>query len=255
MKMKVMVPLKRVIDHQVRVRVKADGSGVDTVGVKMSINPFDEVAVEQAVRWKAQGLVSEVLVVAIGSAVTQDVLRTGLAMGADSATLIDTDTPPSPLDEARLLAELARREGVGLVLCGKQAIDDDLGSLAPMLAALLDWPQAVSVNAATLAADGIEVGCDGDLGSERLALSLPAVLGVDLRLCDPRMINLPAIMKARKAPVRTLPAAELGVSPSTPCEVRHWAEPPPRAAGQRVPDTATLLGRLQALVQPLERAA
>jgi electron transfer flavoprotein beta subunit len=253
--MKVLVPIKRVIDHQVRVRVKSDGSGVDTVGVKMSINPFDEVAVEQAVRWKAQGLVSEVLVVAMGATVTQDVLRTALAMGADAAVLIETPVSPSPLDEGRLLAELARREGVGLVLCGKQAIDDDLGSLAPTLAALLDWPQAMSVNAATFTAEGLEVVCDGDQGSERLALSLPAVLGVDLRLCDPRMISLPAMMKARKATVRTLAATDLGVALSSQCEVVCWAEPPPRAPGRKVADTATLLGYLQTLTSHKEHTA
>lgn len=247
--MHILVPVQRVVDHNVKVRVKSDGSGVDTAGVKMSINPFDEVAVEQAVRLREQKVATRVTVVAVGAAVTQDVLRTGLAMGADAAILVDTaGATPDPLGLATLLKALVEREQVQLVLCGKQAIDDDLGALAPMLAALLDWPQAISVNRLNMGEGGeLQLGCDADAGLEQWVLPLPAVLSVDLRLCDPRSITLPNMMKARKAPITTLPAAELALLPGATSTVLAVAEPPARSAGVRVSDVAALIEHLRRL--------
>lgn len=248
MAMHILVPLQRVIDHNVKVRVKSDGSGVDTAGVKMSINPFDEVAVEQAVRLREQKVASKVTVVACGTAITQDVLRTGLAMGADAAVLVDTaGATLDSLGLATLVQAVAERENAQLVLCGKQAIDDDLGSLAPMLGALLDWPQAISVN--RLAVDGtqLQVSCDADSGLEQWQLPLPAVLSVDLRLCDPRSITLPNMMKAKKAAITTWPAAELASLQPARATVLSVAEPPTRSGGLRVHDVAALLEHLQRL--------
>lgn len=245
--MHILVPVKRVIDHNVKVRVKSDGSGVEAAGVKMSINPFDEVAVEQAVRLKEQGVASKVTAVACGSATSQDVLRAALAMGADAAVLIETGDALEPQATARLLRALIARDGADLVLCGKQDIDDDLGATAPMLAALLDWPQAVSVNRLQAAAGELQLWCDADAGSQQLAVDLPAVLGVDLRLCDPRNITLPAMMRAKKAPITTLAAAELG--DAAPATVRQLqvAEPAARAPGIKLDSLAALIERLRAL--------
>lgn len=248
--MHILVPVKRVVDANVKVRVKADGSGVDTTGVKMSMNPFDEVALEQAVRLREKGLASKVTVVTCGPAMAQDVLRTGIAMGADAAVLVDTGAAPAALDSlgvARVLAALVQREQIGLVLCGKQAIDDDLGAAGPMLAALLDWPQAISVN--RLALEGAEalVSCDSDRGLEQLALPLPAVLSVDLRLCDPRTISLPNMMKAKKAAITTLALAELGDAGEARSAVLSVAEPAARQGGVRVADVNALVEHLKRL--------
>ncbi len=246
--MHILVPVKRVVDHNVKVRVKSDGSGVDTAGVKMSINPFDEVALEQALRLRDQGLASQVTVVTCGGAVSQDVLRTGLAMGANAAVLIDTGTTaPDPLAVAGLLKALVKREGVGLVLCGKQAIDDDLGATGPMLAGLLDWPQAISVNRLALSDGTLQLGCDGDGGLEQLSVPLPAVLSVDLRLCDARSITLPNMMKAKKATITTLPAASLAPERAPQAVTVSVTEPPARPAGQRVASVAALIAHLQQL--------
>lgn len=243
--MQVLVPVKRVVDHNVKVRVKTDGSGVDTAGVKMSINPFDEVALEQAIRLREKGLASKVTVVAVGAAVAQDVLRTGLAMGADAAVLIDpADALLDPLAVARLLKGLVEREQIGLVLCGKQAIDDDLGATGPMLAALLDWPQAISVNSLTLEAGALQASCDGDRGLEQWQLSVPAVLTVDLRLCDPRSITLPNMMKAKKASITTLAAADLAAIEAPRARVTTVSEPPARTPGVKVPDVNALVEQL-----------
>lgn len=248
--MHVLVFVKRVVDHNVKVRVRADGSGVDTTGLKMSMNPFDEVAVEQAVRLRQAGLATKVTAVACGPAITQDVLRTALAMGADQAVLLDPGTGSGEgpaLIEA--LAALVRREGADLVLCGKQAIDDDLGDTVPMLAALLDWPQALSVNRLERSGDGLTVDCDGDQGQEQWQLPLPAVLGVDLRLCDPRAISLPNMMKAKKAAITTVPLAELADTGALAPRfaVTGCATPPARAPGQRVDSLPQLLERLRQL--------
>lgn len=248
--MHVLVFVKRVVDHNVKVRVRADGSGVDTTGLKMSMNPFDEVAVEQAVRLRQAGLATKVTAVACGPAVTQDVLRTALAMGADQAVLLDPGSASAEgpaLIEA--LAALVRRESADLVLCGKQAIDDDLGDTVPMLAALLDWPQALSVNRLERSGDGLTVDCDGDQGLEQWQLPLPAVLGVDLRLCDPRAISLPNMMKAKKAAITTVPLAELADTAALAPRfaVTGCATPPARAPGQRVDSLPQLLERLRQL--------
>jgi electron transfer flavoprotein beta subunit len=246
--MHILVPVQRVVDHNVKVRVKSDGSGVDTAGVKMSINPFDEVAVEQAVRLREQGVATKVTVVACGAAITQDVLRTGLAMGADAALLVDTaGAVPDALGLATLLKAVVAREGAQLVLCGKQAIDDDLGALGPMLAALLDWPQAISVNRLQVEGGALQLSCDADAGQEQWQLPLPAVLSVDLRLCDARSITLPNMMKAKKAAITTLPAAELAPLPAATATVLSVAEPPARAGGVKVTDVAALIDHLQRL--------
>lgn len=246
--MHILVPVQRVVDHNVKVRVKSDGSGVDTAGVKMSINPFDEVAVEQAVRLREQGVATKVTVVACGAAITQDVLRTGLAMGADAALLIDTaGAVPDALGLATLLKAVVAREGAQLVMCGKQAIDDDLGALGPMLAALLDWPQAISVNRLQVEGGALQLSCDADAGQEQWQLPLPAVLSVDLRLCDARSITLPNMMKAKKAAITTLPAADLALLPAATTTVLSVAEPPPRAGGIKVADVAALIDHLQRL--------
>lgn len=246
--MHVLVPVKRVIDPNVKVRVRSDGSCVDTDGVKMSNNPFDEVAVEQAVRLREHGVASRVTVVAIGAGVVQDVLRTAMAMGVDAALLVETDgVPLDPLATARLLRACVEREAADLVLCGKQDIDDDLGATAPMLAALLDWPQAVSVNQLQVSADRLELACDADQGTLRLALPLPAVVSVDLRLCEPRHITLPAMMRARKAPITALAAADL--APVSPPTVRtlQVRDQPARAPGIRLDSVPALVERLRSL--------
>lgn len=246
--MHILVPVKRVVDYNVKVRVRSDGSGVDTTGLKMSLNPFDEVAVEQAVRLRQAGQASRVTVVGCGAAVAQDVLRTALAMGADAAILLDPGSSEGHAPAlAEALSQLVRREGVDLVLCGKQAIDDDLGDLAPMLAARLDWPQAMSVNRLEAVDGGLRVHCDGDLGLEQWRLPLPAVLGVDLRLCDPRAISLPNMMKAKKAPITTLALDELAAGQAARFRIVRCATPPARAAGVRVDGIAPLLDRLRGL--------
>ena len=245
--MHILVLVKRVVDHNVKVRVKSDGSAVETAGVKMSINPFDEVALEQAVRLKEQGLASRVTAVTCGAPIAQDVLRTALAMGADAAILVDTSEALDPLGEARLFSALAQQENAGLVLCGKQAIDDDLGATGPMLAALLDWPQAVAVNRLALEAGELHVSTDADVGAEQLALSLPAVLSVDLRLCDPRNISLPAMMRAKKASISTVAAASLTESGQPWVQLLAVAEPAARAPGTRLDGLPALIDRLRAL--------
>lgn len=246
--MHILVPIKRVVDHNVNVRVKRDGSGVDTSGVKMSINPFDEVALEQAIRLKEQGLASKVTAVTCGSAIAQDVLRAAYAMGADHAVLIDCDDAHvGPLNVARWLRALVQREGVDLVLCGKQAIDDDLGAAGPMLAALLDWSQAVSVNQLHLHGRELSVACDAEGGIHHLGLSLPAVLSADLRLCDPRHITLPALMRAKKAAIETISATDLAACSAPPVRQLAVSEPPARPAGIRVDSLPALVECLRSM--------
>ncbi|WP_028310915.1 electron transfer flavoprotein subunit beta/FixA family protein [Derxia gummosa] len=251
--MHILVPVKRVIDYNVKVRCKSDGSGVETAGVKMSANPFDEVAVEQAVRLREQGIAKKVTVVAFGPAVVADVLRNAIALGADAAIRVETDGNPDPVAEARLLKAIVEREAADLVLCGKQAIDDDLGSTGPMLAGLLGWPQAVSVNGLAIDGGSAKVSCDGDAGIDRFELELPAVLSVDLRLCDPRNITLPAMMKAKKAPIAALIASDLGGSAAVRSDVVRVSEPAARQPGVRVASTDELIARLREL--PALRAA
>ncbi len=243
--MKVLVPVKRVVDHNVKIRVKSDGSGVETAGVKFSMNPFDEIAVEEAVRMKESGTAAEVVAVSVGPAAAQETLRTALAMGADRAILVAADGGLEPLAVAKALKALVEKEGPGLVILGKQAIDDDCNQTGQMLAALLGWPQGTF--ASRLAVDGgaLTVTREIDGGLETLSLSLPAVVTADLRLNEPRYASLPNIMKAKKKPLETLSPDSLGVDLAPRLTTLKVTEPPSRKAGVRVPDVAALVERLK----------
>jgi electron transfer flavoprotein beta subunit len=242
--MKVLVAVKRVVDHHVKVRVLVDGSDVDVASAKMSVNPFDEIAVEEAVRLREAGLASEVLVVSCGVAACQDTLRAALAMGADRAVRVETDVALQPLAVARLLHALCLREQPGLVICGKQAIDDDAAQTGQMLAALLGWPQATNASRVTLTGGRVEVECGIDGGTEVLSLSLPAVLTTDLRLNEPRYASLPGMMKAKKKPLDTVTPAQLGVDVTPGLRTVRVAEPPVRVPGVRVASVEQLLACL-----------
>jgi len=243
--MKILVPVKRVIDYNVKVRVKADGSGVETANVKMSMNPFDEIAVEAAVRLQEAGVASEVVVVSIGTAQSQETIRAALAMGADRGVLVETDVAPEPLAVARLLAELVGREQPGLVILGKQAIDDDANQTGQMLAALLDWPQGTFISGLDVADGEATVVREIDGGLETLALTLPAVLSVDLRLNEPRYAKLPNIMKAKKKPLETVTPEALGVDVTPRLETLKVSEPPKRSGGVLVNSVDELVDRLR----------
>jgi electron transfer flavoprotein beta subunit len=243
--MKALIAVKRVIDYNVKARVKSDGSGIDLAGVKMSMNPFDEIAVEEAVRLKEAGVVSEVVAVSIGVAACQETLRTAMALGADRGVLIDTAAELEPLHVAKLLHALVGREQPQLVFLGKQAIDDDAGQTGQMLAALLRWPQATCASKVSVAGTGVEVTREVDGGLETLALDLPAVVTVDLRLNSPRYATLPNIMKAKKKPLEMLAAASLGVDLAPRTQLLKVSEPKARAGGAKVPDVATLLNKLK----------
>jgi electron transfer flavoprotein beta subunit len=241
---KVLVGLKRVVDYNVRVRVRSDGSGVETDGVKMSINPFDEIALEEALRIKERGDASEVIVVSIGSSESQQQLRTGLAMGADRAILIEADSPVDPLTGARALLEITSREGAELVILGKQAIDDDNSQIGQMLAALWDRPQATFASGLELTGDTARVTREVDAGLEIVDVDLPAVVTVDLRLNEPRYVKLPDIMKAKKKPLDQVPLADLSL-PESPAIAETGFEPPaPREKGILVEDVAGLVSAL-----------
>ena len=243
--MKVLVAVKRVIDYNVRVRVKPDGSGVDLASVKMSMNPFDEIAVEEAVRLKEKGVASEVVVVFIGPAQAQETLRAALAMGADRAILVKADACPEPLAVAKLLKALTEAEAPGLVLLGKQAIDDDSNQTGQMLAALLGWPQATFASKLALAGDRIEVQREVDHGLQTLSLALPAIVTTDLRLNEPRYASLPNIMKAKKKPLSERPADSFGLDLAPRLEVLRTEEPAARQAGVRVSSVQELVARLR----------
>ena len=243
--MKALVAVKRVIDYNVKARVKSDGTGMDLSGVKMSMNPFDEIALEEAVRCKEAGLVTEVVAVSIGAAACQETLRTAMAIGADRAVLIETTTELEPLHVAKLLKALAAREQPQLVFLGKQAIDDDAGQTGQMLAALLRWPQATFASKVELSASGVQVTRELDGGLETLALALPAVVTVDLRLNSPRYVTLPNIMKAKKKPLEVIAAATLGVDLAPRTRVLEVTEPKARAGGVKVADVAALLDKLK----------
>jgi electron transfer flavoprotein beta subunit len=243
--MKALVAVKRVIDYNVKARVKSDGSGVDLAGVKMSMNPFDEIAVEEAVRLKEAGVVSEVVAVSIGVPACQETLRTAMALGADRAVLIETTADIEPLHVAKLLKALVEQEQPQLVFLGKQAIDDDAGQTGQMLAALLHWPQATFASKVAMAGGGVEVTREVDGGLETLALELPAVVTVDLRLNSPRYATLPNIMKAKKKPLQTLAAASLGVDLAPRTQVLKVSESKARAGGVKVPDVAALVNKLK----------
>ncbi|MDH5228023.1 MAG: electron transfer flavoprotein subunit beta/FixA family protein [Gammaproteobacteria bacterium] len=240
-----MVGVKRVVDYNVRIRVKPDNTGVITDGVKMSINPFDEIALEQALRIKEQGLADEVLAVSIGPADTQQQLRTALAMGADRAILVQTDAQMAPLSIAKIFHKIAEAEQPFLTLLGKQAIDEDNGQTAQMLAALLDRPQAVSCSKVDIADGKATVTREVDSGLETLEIDLPAVLSVDLRLNEPRYVKLPDIMKAKKKPLDTKSAADYGVAEGAAFKTVKVEPPPSRQKGIMVKDVAELVGVLK----------
>jgi electron transfer flavoprotein beta subunit len=243
--MKVLVPVKRVIDFNVAVRVKSDRTGVETANVKMSINPFDEIAVEEAVRLKEKGKVSEIVAVSIGPAGAQETLRTALAMGADRAIWVRHEAELEPLAVAKILKALCLEEQPGLVILGKQAIDDDCNQVGQMLAALLSWPQGTF--AAKLEIDGgdIAVTREVDGGLQSVTLKLPAVVTTDLRLNEPRYASLPNIMKARKKPIAEKTVADYGVDPTPRLKVLEVREPDKRRAGTRVASVAELVGKLR----------
>jgi len=243
--MKILVPVKRVVDYNVKIRVKADGSDVETANVKMSMNPFDEIAVEEAVRLKEAGHADEVLAVTMGGSACQDVLRTALAMGADRAMLLETDAELQPLSVARLLRALVERESPRMVILGKQAIDDDAGQTGQVLAALLGWAQGTFASEVKLDGDGLLVTREIDGGLETLALTLPAVITADLRLNEPRFAKLPAIMKAKKKPLETVTPEELGIAIEQRLKVLEVAEPPEREGGIRVGSVEELVEKLK----------
>ena len=243
--MKALVAVKRVIDYNVKARVKSDGSGVDLANVKMSMNPFDEIAVEEAVRLKESGVVTEVVVVSCGVAQCQETLRTALAIGADRAILVETDIELQPLAVAKLLKALADREQPQLVILGKQAIDDDANQTGQMLAALADWPQATFASKLEVVDGRALVKREVDGGLETLSLSLPAVVTTDLRLNEPRYVTLPNIMKAKKKVLETVTPADLGVEVTPRLKTLRVSEPVKRSAGIKVPDVATLLDKLK----------
>lgn len=243
--MKVLVPVKRVVDYNVKVRVKSDGSGVDIANVKMSMNPFDEIAVEEAVRLKEKGIVSEVIAVSCGVAQCQETLRTAMAIGADRAILVETEQELQPLAVAKLLKALVDKEQPQLVILGKQAIDDDCNQTGQMLAALASMPQATFASKVEVADGAALVTREVDGGLETVRVSLPAVVTTDLRLNEPRYVTLPNIMKAKKKPLETVKPADLGVDVTPRIQTLKVAEPPKRSAGIKVPDVATLVSKLK----------
>ncbi|MFT8776202.1 MAG: electron transfer flavoprotein subunit beta/FixA family protein [Gluconacetobacter liquefaciens] len=243
--MKVLVPVKRVIDFNIKPRVKADGTGVETAGVKMSMNPFDEIAVEEAVRLKEKGIATEVVAVSVGVQQAQDTLRTAMAMGADRAILVLTDVAVEPLAVAKILKALVAKESPDLVLLGKQAIDDDMNATGQMLAGLLGWAQGTFASKIEIADGKATVTREIDGGLETLTLTLPAIVTADLRLNEPRYASLPNIMKARKKPLETIAPADLGVDVTPRLTIVSVAEPPARQQGIKVESAADLVARLR----------
>ena len=243
--MKVLVPVKRVVDYNVKVRVKSDGTGVDIANVKMSMNPFDEIAVEEAVRLKEKGVVTEVIAVSCGVTQCQETLRTAMAIGADRAILVETAEELQPLAIAKLLNALVAKEQPGLVILGKQAIDGDNNQTGQMLAALADLPQATFASKVEVAGDKVHVTREVDGGLETLALSTPAIITTDLRLNEPRYVTLPNIMKAKKKQLDVVKPEELGVDVAPRIKTLKVAEPAKRGAGVKVPDVATLVDKLK----------
>jgi len=243
--MKILVGIKRVVDYNVRIRVRPDGSGVDTDGVKMSINPFDEIALEEALRIREAGLAEEVIVVSLGGDECQQQLRTGLAMGADRAIQVKSDGNQQPLTVARAFLKLVEKEQPGLVLLGKQAIDDDNSQTAQMLAALWKRPQATFASKVKLEGDTAKVVREVDAGLESVEIDLPAVISVDLRLNEPRFVKLPDIMKAKRKPLDVIGLDELGVSAENDLQVSHFTPPAARSKGIMVEDAAQLVAELK----------
>ena len=243
--MKVLVPVKRVIDYNVKVRVKSDGTGVETANVKMSMNPFDEIALEEAMRLKEAGKVTEVIAVSCGVAQAQETLRTGMAIGADRAILVETTVDLEPLAVAKLLRAVADKEQPQLIILGKQAIDGDANQTGQMLASLLGWPQATFASKVVLEGDTIIVTREVDGGLETLALTLPAIVTTDLRLNEPRYVTLPNIMKAKKKLLEVVTPEALGVDVTPRLKTLKVVEPAKRSAGIKVPDAATLVAKLR----------
>ncbi|MDB5868014.1 MAG: electron transfer flavoprotein beta-subunit [Polaromonas sp.] len=243
--MKIMVPVKRVVDYNVKVRVKSDGSGVDIANVKMSMNPFDEIAIEEAVRLKEKGAATEVIAVSCGVAQCQETLRTAMAIGADRAILVETGEELQPLAVAKLLKALVDKEQPQLVILGKQAIDDDCNQTGQMLAALLGWGQATFASKVEVEGGTVTVSREVDGGSETLSLSLPAIVTTDLRLNEPRYVTLPNIMKAKKKLLDNVKPEALGVDVKPRIKTLKVSEPPKRSAGIKVPDVATLVDKLK----------
>ena len=243
--MKVLVPVKRVVDYNVKVRVKPDGSGVETANVKMSMNPFDEIAVEEAIRLKEAGVATEIVAVSIGTAQSQETLRTALAIGADRAILVETGVDIQPLAVAKLLKAIAAREQPGLVIMGKQAIDDDSNQTGQMLAALLNWSQATFASKLKVSGATAEVTREVDGGLETISIKLPAVVTTDLRLNEPRYVTLPNIMKAKKKPLETLTPEGLGVDVAPRLKTLRVQEPPKRSAGMMVKSVQELVEKLR----------
>ena len=243
--MKLLVAVKRVVDYNVKVRVKSDNSAVETSGVKMSMNPFDEIAVEEAVRLKEKGIVTEIVAVSCGVTACQETIRTALAMGADRGILVETDVALEPLAVAKILKALVEKEGAELVLLGKQAIDDDMNATGQMLAALLGWPQGTFASKIEIADGKAVVTREVDGGLETIALTLPAIITADLRLNEPRYASLPNIMKARKKPIDMLKPADLGVDPTPRLTTLKVNEPATRKAGVKVADVAALVDKLR----------
>jgi len=241
----VLVAVKRVIDYNVKVRVKADGTGVETANVKMSMNPFDEIAVEEAVRLKERGVATEIVAVSCGPAQAQETLRTALALGADRAVLVETNEELQPLAVAKLLRAVVQKEQPRLVILGKQAIDDDSNQTGQMLAALLDWPQATFASKLDIAAESATVKREIDGGLETIEIRLPAVVTTDLRLNEPRYATLPNIMKAKKKPLETVTPSALGVDITARLRTLKVVEPPKRKGGGRVADVKELVAKLR----------
>ena len=245
--MKILVPVKRVIDYNVKPRVKADGTGVDLANVKMSMNPFDEIAVEEAIRLKENGAATEIVAVSVGPAKAQETLRTALAMGADRAILIETDEEVEPLAVAKILKAIADEEAPGLVILGKQSISDDSNQTGQMLAALMGRPQGTFANTVAVEGDSVVVKREVDGGLQTVKLALPAIVTTDLRLNEPRYASLPNIMKAKQKPLATKTAADYGVDLTPRLKTLKVAEPPVRQAGEKVADVAALVEKVKAL--------
>jgi electron transfer flavoprotein beta subunit len=243
--MKVLVPVKRVVDYNVKVRVKSDGSGVDVANVKMSMNPFDEIALEEAMRLKEAGKVTEVVAVSCGVTQSQETLRTGMAIGADRGILVETTADLEPLAVAKLLKAIADKEQPQLIILGKQAIDDDSNQTGQMLAALLGWPQATFASKVVLEEGKVTVTREVDGGLETLSLTLPAIVTTDLRLNEPRYVTLPNIMKAKKKPLDVVKPEDLGVDVAPRLKTLKVVEPAKRSAGIKVPDAAALVAKLR----------
>ncbi|MHA6318470.1 electron transfer flavoprotein subunit beta/FixA family protein [Altererythrobacter sp. CAU 1778] len=245
--MKILVPVKRVIDYNVKPRVKADGSGIDLANVKMSMNPFDEIAVEEAIRLKEAGKAEEIIAVSVGPAKAQETLRTALAMGADRAILVETDDVVEPLAVAKILKAIAEEEQPGLVILGKQAIDDDANQTGQMLAALMGRPQGTFANTVSIDGDYVTVKREIDGGLETVKLAMPAIVTTDLRLNEPRYASLPNIMKAKSKPLAMKTPADFGVDTTARLTTTHVAEPTVRQAGEKVADVDALVAKIKAL--------